>query len=116
MVELPDMAEVSANLKDDGFATIAICLDVNGSGEIYQEAKDSFEAIFEEKGSSFTVISPDEVLLENVVSQSYAVPYTIFVNSNGIQVGSAFLGPKSKEDWTEIIREKLDLMAKQKAE
>lgn len=35
--------------------------------------------------------------------EAFAVPTTIFVDSNGNQVGNAYLGSRSQKDWQKII-------------
>ena len=44
-----------------------------------------------------------EALLSGLLRGVQAVPTTIFVDSNGNQVGNAYLGSRSQKDWQKII-------------
>ena len=49
--------------------------------------------------------------LYGVLSQIYAVPTTFFVDENGNQVGSVYMGARDAEDWAEIIDSLLEVVA-----
>ena len=58
--------------------------------------------IVAETGADYPHLIPSGDLL-GIVAQIYAVPTTFFVDSQGNQVGSAYVSAYEKEQWVEII-------------
>ena len=65
----------------------------------------------DEAGVDYVNLIPSEYLTQNVLSQIYAVPTTFFVDENGNQVGSVYMGARDAEDWAEIIDSLLEVVA-----
>lgn len=110
VVEMPDIAEVSAEMKEKSVNVIGLCLDNNADMSIREDAKKTLEEIFEKEGKSFEIITPDDNLLNNVVINVLAIPHTIFVDKDGNIVGDAVTGAKTKDEWVKIIDDRLKLV------
>lgn len=107
IAELPALGELAKELKDQGVQIIGIVADVvdPATGEIDQEALELAKWIRERTGIEYTILLPDDVLLEGLMSGMTGYPETSFVDQDGRFVTEPMLGAHSKEEWLEIIRE-----------
>lgn len=96
--EMPDLGDLSREYADSGFQIVGIITDVTET-----EDETAME-ILEETGADYTHLLISRELYDNYLWQVQVVPTTIFVDSQGKQVG-IYTGSRSKEDWTEIIEE-----------
>ena len=106
--EMPDLGELAAEYADKGVGIVGIPLDVtNEKGNIdsylYNEAVD----IVATTKAAYTHIVPVESMFVRKLASVTAVPETVFVDSQGNQVGDCYYGARSKAQWTEIIEELL---------
>ncbi len=106
--EMPDLGELAAEYADKGVGIVGIPLDVtdekgNIDSYLYNEAVD----IVATTRAAYTHIVPVESMFVRKLASVTAVPETIFVDSQGNQVGDCYYGARSKAQWTEIIEELL---------
>ncbi len=104
MSELPQLAELNEELGDKDVKIIGINVDAiagDGAGSIAEMVK----PILDNANSTMKIIFAEENLVNFIFSRQQAVPYTLFVDSEGNLVGDGYLGAKSKEDWIDIINE-----------
>lgn len=106
--EMPDLGELAAEYADKGVGIVGIPLDVtdekgNIDSYLYNEAVD----IVATTKAAYTHIVPVESMFVRKLASVTAVPETIFVDSQGNQVGDCYYGARSKAQWTEIIEELL---------
>ena len=106
--EMPDLGELAAEYADKGVGIVGIPLDVtdekgNIDSYLYNEAVD----IVATTKAAYTHIVPVESMFVRKLASVTALPETIFVDSQGNQVGDCYYSARSKAQWTEIIEELL---------
>jgi thiol-disulfide isomerase/thioredoxin len=92
--EMPDLQSISEDYADKGFALVGVLFgddDVEG-------AKD----FIAEQGITYPVILPEGPFYD-MSMDIYAIPTTMFFDSDGNQVGDTVVGGKSYEDWAGLI-------------
>lgn len=99
--EAPELAEINSEYADKGFQVIGIPVDANRNS-----AADAMEVIAE-TNANFRHLKVSNSI-KQFVAQTEHLPYTIFVNSEGKQIGEAYSGAKSKEDWKKIVDKLLE--------
>ena len=95
--EMPDLGELSREYAEKGVQIIGIVSDVSALPNL--EAG----AIVDYTKADYVHLLPSKSMITNYLSEVQAVPTTVFVNSEGEQVGSVYTGSRSKEAWAEII-------------
>ncbi|MDO4544647.1 MAG: TlpA disulfide reductase family protein [Bacillota bacterium] len=102
--EMPDLGEISREYADKDFRIIGIPVDVAGSnGEPIDYAVETANEIIADTSADYMHLIPSAELFNNRISEIAAIPETIFVDSQGNQVGESYIGSRSKEAWIEII-------------
>lgn len=101
--EMPALGELNQQYGEQGFQVIGIAYDTtdknfNKVPNAYNLAK----SIVSETHADYTHLVPSKSL-KNILDGMQSVPLTIFVNEEGRQIGGAFVGAKSKEEWKKII-------------
>jgi thiol-disulfide isomerase/thioredoxin len=106
--EMPDLAELNGEYQDQGFQIVGIILDATDSkGSVDDAVLADAMDIIESTGADYTHIIPSAAMLGAYLRNISSVPTTVFVNSEGGIIGSAYVGSRSKADWAAIIDEKL---------
>ena len=95
--EMPDLAELNREYQEKGVKIIGICSDTINA--------DKEQA--EQTGADYPHIAMSGTLVDTLLPQVMAVPMTIFVDSEGTQVGTAYMGARDKEGWAGILDEVL---------
>lgn len=109
--EMPDLGELSEQYAEKGVRIVGLVTDVfNSDGTVSDSQLDTAREIVSTTGANYLHIIPSQDLY-GLVSQITAVPTTFFVDSTGKQVGSAYLGARSKADWETIIAQTLEEVA-----
>ena len=107
--EMPDLARLNEENKAKGFEVIGIVIDIlDNKGQVSSRIKTTVEKIIENTGANYTHIVPNIEMFSGLLRNVQAVPTTIFVDSNGKQIGNAYLGSRSQKDWQKIIDEILN--------
>ena len=101
--EMPDLGELAAEYEGKGVRIVGLVSDaMNADGSISADQVETAQAIVDSTQADYLHILPSEDLM-GIVYQITSVPTTFFVDSTGAQVGTAYIGAKSKEDWASII-------------
>lgn len=109
--EMPDLGELAEEYEEKGVRIVGLVTDVlDSDGAVSDSQLDTARDIVSATGADYLHIIPSQDLY-GLLSQITAVPTTIFVDSTGAQVGSAYLGSRSKEDWQSIIVQTLEEVA-----
>ena len=104
--EMPDLAKLNEANKAKGVEVVGIVIDIlDRKGNVDPRVKSSGEAIISQTGASYTHIIPNMTMMTGLLRNIQAVPTTIFVDSNGRQIGEPYLGSRSQKDWQKIIDE-----------
>ena len=86
---------------------VGLVPDVTDSdGNLDEEQLELAREIVAETGANYTHIVPGEGLY-GLLSQISGVPTTLFVDSNGKQVGTAYIGAQDLDGWKAIVDELL---------
>ena len=108
--EMPDLGELSDELAEQDIRIVGIVSDAMGyDGTTDVAIVDAAKEIVAETGADYLHIVPSQDLM-GLLYQIQAVPTTFFVDENGCQVGMAYAGAMSKEEWSKIIEETLKEM------
>ena len=92
---MPELAGLAETYAPKGVQIVGLISDGDSETELAK-------SIVAETGANYQHLLPSADL-ENLLSQVYAVPTTIFVDESGRQVGSTYLSAKTGEEWAEII-------------
>ena len=103
--EMPDLGKINKEYKDKGFEIIGIPIDIiDGRANIIADKKSTGDTIIKQTGADYIHVVPTrEMMTTGLLRGIQAVPTTIFVDSDGKQIGNAYLGARSKRDWQKII-------------
>lgn len=104
--ELPYLAELAGEYRDKKVGILGVSIDMNTEGKPDESTMEDFKKLLG-NGSEMNVIYLDENLMTKVFSETDAIPYTFFVDSNGDVIGERYIGSHSKEEWKEIIEKEL---------
>ena len=106
--EMPGLAALHEANKAKDVAVVGIVIDVaDRTGAVLPRAKADADAIVATTGAQYTHIVPSKAMMSGMLRGVQAVPATIFVDSNGKQVGEMYLGARSQQDWQKVIDELL---------
>ena len=94
--EVPSLNELFTEYSRSEFSIIGIPVDRN-----HDSAADAREVIAE-LGATYTNVKISSSL-KSFVDSAPTLPYTIFINSEGCQIGEAYSGAKTKKEWKKII-------------
>lgn len=101
--EMPDLGELAAEYKEEGVQIIGLVSDVlNSDGTVSDSQVETAQEIVAETGADYLHLMPSADLM-GLLSQIYGVPTTFFVDSEGNQVGYAYVTALSREQFVEII-------------
>ncbi|MDO4552815.1 MAG: TlpA disulfide reductase family protein [Bacillota bacterium] len=102
--EMPDLGELAEEYSDQGVQIVGLVADVlESDGTISQEQVDLAREIVTETGANYLHLLPSEDLY-GILAQCQFVPTTFFVDSEGKQVGRAYVQAMSKSQWKEVIQ------------
>lgn len=106
--EMPHLGEISKEYADKGVAVVGILVDVtDNDGNVFEPQYNNALDIVAQTKVEYVNIIPSKDLMLKKVASVFSVPETIFVDSEGKQVGQSYLGARSKSQWTLIIDELL---------
>ena len=102
--EMPDLTKLNEANKAKGVEVAGIVIDIlDRKGNVDPRIKNAADAIIKQTGANYTHIVPNPAMLSGFLRNIQAVPATIFVDSNGVQLGEMYLGARSQKDWQKII-------------
>ena len=102
--EMPDLAKLSEANKNNEVEVVGIIIDIlDRKGNVDSRIKSDAQTIIKKTGASYTHIIPSIEMMTGLLRNVQVVPTTIFVDSNGKQIGDAFFGSRSQKDWQKII-------------
>lgn len=102
--EMPDLAKLNEENKDKNFEVVGIIIDIlDQKGKVDSGIKANAELIIKKTGTDYIHIIPSDEMNNGWLKDIQAVPTTIFVDSNGKQIGKPYVGSRSQKDWQKII-------------
>ncbi len=109
--EMPDLGKLAVEYESQGVQIVGLVSDVlDSNGALDPNQVSLAKDIVAQTGANYLHILPSEDLL-GILYQATSVPMTFFVDANGRQVGYAYVGSRSKDDWKAIIDETLKEVA-----
>lgn len=109
--EMPDLAQLQAEFSDE-LQIIGIVADAaDKNGNALASKKEEALSIIETTGADYLHLLPSVSLNKAYLNNVNAVPETVFVDENGNQVGTRYIGAKSKAQWRQIIVSLLESLA-----
>lgn len=106
--EMPDLEELSQELGNTDAQIIGIVYDASdGRGQVNDELLELAQKITERTGVSFPTIIPDGNLMDGLLQGILGFPTTWFVDADGNVIGEPVLGSNSKDEWMQLIQERL---------
>lgn len=100
--EMPDLAEL--HTVHEGFQVVGIALNISESN---MDELPTVLDVVAQTGADYPHLAVSESLYEAKVKDVHYVPETIFVDSEGNQVGEAYVGAKEYDAWNKIVEELL---------
>lgn len=114
LAEMPDLGQLAADYKEKGVQIIGLVSDAMAveNNTIVADPEMTAKAIklVEETQADYLHLLPSMDLYASLLWQVEAVPMTIFLDSEGYQVGYAYTGSRSYDDWAAILDETLALL------
>lgn len=111
--EMPELAKLCEENKGKGVHVIGVPFDIIDSyGNILEEKKNDAETIINWAKADYINIIPNEAMMNSFLRNIRAVPTTIFVDSEGNQIGDIYEGAKCQSEWQEIIDNLLENKSK----
>ncbi len=108
--EMPDLGRLSADYKAKGVQIVGLPIDLMGqNGSIDEKTKKDAVRIIGKTHADYTHILPTIAMFSGLLKDVQVVPTTIFVDSQGRQIGDAFLGSNSYKGWAKIIDQILEV-------
>ena len=95
--EIPALNEICQEYNSADFQIIGIPIDGNRGSS--KDARGYLAALGGVSYKNIEVSSSVKPLIDGIGS----IPYTIFLNSDGYQIGGAYMGSKSKKEWKKVI-------------
>lgn len=92
--EIPDLQKISEDFADKDFALVGVLTgddDIDGAKQFIADQK-----------LTYPIVLP-EAFFSDHAGDIYAIPTTMFFDSEGNQVGNTVVGAKSYEDWSGLI-------------
>ena len=106
--EMPELGTLASEYADKGMQIVGLGSDVTDSDGNLDEAQLSLARdIVAETGANYLHVVPGEGLY-GLLSQVSGVPTTLFVDSEGKQVGTAYIGAKDLDGWKAVADELLE--------
>ena len=106
--EMPELGTLASEYADKGMQIVGLVSDVTDSDGNLDEAQLSLARdIVAETGANYLHVVPGEGLY-GLLSQVSGVPTTLFVDSEGKQVGTAYIGAKDLDGWKAVADELLE--------
>lgn len=112
--EIPELEKLSQEMKAEGVNVVGIVVDslqtLDASGnEVYSDrAIETAKKLQEATGSTYLYLKPRAQLFDGRLLNVSAVPETFFVDKNGNVVGETYVGSRSFEQWSEIVKKELE--------
>ncbi len=101
--EMPHLAKLHKKYYEMDFQVVGVLIDIGRPGSINAQKKLKAEGIVEDAGVTYTSILPCQGL-NNFINSTEYVPYSIFVDQHGHQLGEAITGSMDYAAWEKVIK------------
>ena len=104
LMEMPDLGQIAKDYADADFQIVGLICDVDDPNS---ETGSTASAQIAETGADYTHLLATPEVIKNVMFDVYAVPTTLFLDSEGKLLCSAVVGSNSYDTWAAAIDELL---------
>lgn len=112
--EMPELGELAGEYEN--FQIIGVVIDtLDQKGNLVETQVDTAKEVVEKTKASYLHLLPSADLISVGIASVSSVPTTFFVDESGKQVGSAYMGAKSKDKWAKIIEDTFASLPGEKA-
>ena len=105
IMEMPDLGELSREYADKDFQMLGIISDARKADS---DAGKAAEDIIGQTKADYTHLLISDSMIDSFVSEIYAIPTTIFVDSTGKVLCSSIVGSNAKDSWAGAIDKVLE--------
>ena len=105
--EMPELAKLHHDYADKGFQIVGVLTDVGAATAYDGEALEYGQAIIDQTGADYLHLVPSREMMIGCLSEITAVPTTYFIDENGQQVGTEYVGGRDYNGWKAIVDELL---------
>ena len=107
--EMPSLGDLNSAYGERGFQIIGIPVDVTDSACRPVPAQiDKANQIIASTGAGYLHVLPSQDLNNAFLSEVQVIPYTIFVDENGVQLGEPYIGSRTMDQWEAVIKTLLE--------
>lgn len=116
--EMPDLGKLHKAYSDQGVQIVGILVDAQDPTTLrpMEKQMDLAKEIVETTGADYRHLLLTPELIDGKIGAVYAIPHTFFVDGEGNELGIAYDGSRSKEEWEKIIETVLSDVQEQKKE
>ena len=107
IAEMPELAKLHHDYADKGFQIVGVLSDVGVATAYDGEALEYGQVIIEQTGADYLHLVPSREMMIGCLSSITAVPTTYFIDENGQQVGTEYVGGRDYAGWQAIVDELL---------
>ena len=108
--EMPDLGQLSTDYKEKGVQIVGVVIDaLDRYGRVDDKIKADARKIIDKTKADYLHVVPTIAMFSGLLKDVQVVPTTIFVDSDGHQIGEAYLGSRSYKDWKKIIDNLLEV-------
>lgn len=107
IAEMPELAQLHADYADKGFQIVGVISDVGVTEAYSGETLEYALAIIEQTGADYLHLIPSRGMMLGCLNDITAVPTTYFIDENGNQVGTEYVGGRDYAGWAAIVDELL---------
>lgn len=108
--EIPDLEKLRQEYEKKGIklGIIAVVLDAKTQIGIDEGAIENAQTLYKKSKAQFPFLIPDDGNMNGRLTGIENVPESFFVDSNGNIVSEAYVGARSQDEWSEIVKEELN--------
>ena len=104
IAEIPYLEQLSQDMAENGVNVVGIVIDTaDGKGGVNADALESAKTLAEELETTYPFLIPDADMMNGLLYGVQSIPTTFFVDSEGNQVGYAYVTAMEREQFVEII-------------
>ena len=106
--EMPYLGEVAAEYAEKNVLVVGVVTDLlDANGNVDATVLEDGKHIVETTGANYPHLAPCDGLMP-LMQQIYAVPTTVFINTEGYQLGGAQIGSLDKDGWCSLLDDLLE--------
>lgn len=108
--EMPELEALRKEYADKGIklGIVGVVMDTKTTSGVDEGAVERAQALAKNSGANFPFLMPDDGEMNGRLTGIQAYPETFFVDKDGNIVSEAYVGARTQEDWSEIVKAELE--------